>query len=293
MNAAIRALLSEVIDYAGLFPPAALALEPAIRNYARYQTSEDNWMLGRFVCPASKLSELSPFVDELFATGEPLRIAALGRGGKTREEFDIGMRSDAEAVRTFNSRHSDRATVDAFETRAPANAKIPLEMSTFVEANIAGNWRGAIADVVDAAELRQFGFKLRTGGVEASAFPPADQIAFAIVTCRNARVPIKFTAGLHHPIRHLDPSVQARMHGFTNVFTAAVLAAAHRLDESKLLPILNDEDAKSFEFDKDGLRHKDLRATIDQIESARRQIISFGSCSFDEPREDLRKLGWM
>ncbi|MBC8107470.1 MAG: hypothetical protein H7Z14_12830 [Anaerolineae bacterium] len=293
MNAAIRALLAEVIDYAGLFPPASLALDPAIRNYAQFLRSEDRWMLGRFVCPASRLSELSPFVDDLFATGEPLEISALGRGGKTREEFDIGMRADAEAIRTFNSRHTDRAIVDAFETRAPANAKIPLEMSTFVEANIAGNWRGAIADVIESAELRQFGFKLRTGGVEASAFPPADQIAYSIVACRDARVPIKFTAGLHHPIRHLNQSVQARMHGFINVFVAGVLAHVHRLDEAKLIPILNDEDSKGFQFEKDGLRYKDLGATIDQIEHARRQVMSFGSCSFDEPREDLRALGWL
>ncbi|HQY88835.1 MAG TPA: hypothetical protein PK402_09260 [Tepidisphaeraceae bacterium] len=324
MNAAIRALMTGVIDYAGLFPPAALALEPAIRNYARYLNSEDRWMLGRFICPASKLGELSPFVDELFAgeqgaTGSYsgtspglCRIAALGRGGKTREEFDIGMRADAEAIRTFNARHAAQhfghALVDAFETRAPANANIPLEMSSFVEANIGvgsgnstDNWRSAITHTIESAELRQFGFKLRTGGVEANAFPPADQIAFAIVACRDARVPIKFTAGLHHPIRHFNPSVQTRMHGFINVFAAGVLAHVHgfdgahpgRLDEAKLIPILTDEDSKSFQFDNDGLRYKNLSATITQTESARRQILSFGSCSFDEPRDDLRSLGWL
>ena len=83
MSKAIRTLLSEVIDYAGLFPPASLELEPAIRNHARFMQGDDRWMLGRFVCPASKLNELSPFVDELFSSGDPLRIAALGRGGKT------------------------------------------------------------------------------------------------------------------------------------------------------------------------------------------------------------------
>ena len=294
MNAAIRALLGEVIDYAGMFPPAALALEPAIRNYARYVTSEDRWMLGRFICPANKLSELSPFVDELFSSGEPLRISALGRGGKTREEFDAGMRLDADSVRQFSARHPDRAMIDVFETRSPPNPKIPLETSTFVEANITGsNWRNAISDMIDAAELRQFGFKLRTGGVEASAFPPAEQIAFAITACRDARVPIKFTAGLHHPIRHMNATINGKMHGFINVFVAGVLAHVHRLNEAKLIPILNDEKSENFRFDKDGLRYNDLRVSVDHIESARRQLISFGSCSFDEPREDLRRLGWL
>ncbi|CAN5353030.1 hypothetical protein BH09PLA1_BH09PLA1_26150 [soil metagenome] len=293
MTASIRALLSELIDYAGLFPPAALELEPAIRNYAQYVRGEDRWMLGRFICPASKLSALAPFIDELFPTGEPLRISALGRGGKTREEFDAATRADAEDIRKFAAANPDRADIDVFETRAPAGAKIPLEMLTFVEANLAGNWRNAIGASIESAELRQLGFKLRTGGVEAAAFPPAEQLAFAIAACRDARVPIKFTAGLHHPVRHLNSSVQARMHGFVNVFAASVLAYAHPLDEAKLIPILNDEEAASFRFDNDGLGYKDLRATVDQIESARRHVISFGSCSFDEPRDDLRAVGWL
>ena len=143
--------------------------------------------------------------------------------------------------------------------------------------------------MIDAAELRLIGFKLRTGGVEPSAFPPSEQLAFAIAACRDDHIPIKFTAGLHHPIRHFNSGVNAKMHGFINVFVAGVLASALGLDESKLLPILNEEDPKNFRFDDESLCYKELRATIDQIESARRQVISFGSCSFDEPRDDLRR----
>ena len=293
MTPAIRALLTEVIDYAGLFPPTSLALEPAIRNYARYMGGEDRWMLGRFICPASRLQELSPFVTELFSTGEPLQISALGRVGKTREEFDVGMRADAEDIRKFADQHRDRATIDMFETRSPANAKIPLDMQCFVEAHISGNWRGAIEAQMEYAELRQFGFKLRTGGVEASAFPPVEQIAFAVAAARTDGVPVKFTAGLHHPMRHHNPSVNAKMHGFINVFVAGVLAYVHKLDEAKLVAILSDEDSSSFQFDSEGLRYKDLRATVDQIEVARRHVCSFGSCSFDEPRDDLRALKWL
>lgn len=292
-TAAIRALLTEVIDYAGLFPPATLALEPAIRNYAHYRASDDRWMLGRLVCPTAKLAELSPLVDQLFANGEPLRISALGRGGTTRDEFDIAMRADADDIRRFIARHQGRASVDVFETRAPAGAKLSLDMPCFLEANIAANWRDAIAAQIESAELRQFGFKLRTGGVAAAAIPPVAQIAFALVAARDARVPIKFTAGLHHPMRHFNSALNTAMHGFINVFVAGVLCHAQRLDESKLIEILSDEDITHFTFDADGVRYKNLRASIAQIESTRRQVISFGSCSFDEPREDLRALGWL
>ena len=70
----LQALLQGVIDYAGLFPPASLSLDESIRNYARYLREPDRWMLGRFICPAARLSELPPYLDELFAEGEPLPI---------------------------------------------------------------------------------------------------------------------------------------------------------------------------------------------------------------------------
>ena len=48
MNAA-RALLAHIVDYAGVFPPAALELDAAVRNFASYRRGPDAWMLGAFV----------------------------------------------------------------------------------------------------------------------------------------------------------------------------------------------------------------------------------------------------
>ena len=139
---------------------------------------------------------------------------------------------------------------------------------------------------------RRSGIKIRCGGLEASAFPSPKQVAGAITSCRDKGVPLKATAGLHHPIRHFDAAVQAKMHGFLNVFAAGVLTFANRLSEKEIQAIIEDEDAKNFVFDDEGLRWKTHRAKTAQIEAARREFItSFGSCSFDEPRDDLRALG--
>src|SRR4051812_41630301 len=66
MTFGLRTLLAGIIDYAGIFPPARLPLEQAIRNYARYRQGPASWMLGRFVCPAAQLTPLAPLIDELF-----------------------------------------------------------------------------------------------------------------------------------------------------------------------------------------------------------------------------------
>src|SRR5256885_6068138 len=55
----LRALLEHVIDYAGLFPPARLPLAESLRNYLAYRASGQSWMLGGFVCPVGRLSELA------------------------------------------------------------------------------------------------------------------------------------------------------------------------------------------------------------------------------------------
>jgi len=64
------------------------------------------------------------------------------------------------------------------------------------------------------------------------------------------------------------------------------------LKEEQVRLIVEDEDAGHFLFDDEGFRWKDLRATTAEIVAARQHaVISFGSCSFDEPRDDLRNLG--
>jgi hypothetical protein len=72
-----KALLSGLIDYAGLFPPAGLSMAEAVRNYARYRDGEHAWMLGKFVVPEARVHEVpADFaksvlgVDELKADGD-------------------------------------------------------------------------------------------------------------------------------------------------------------------------------------------------------------------------------
>ena len=57
--APLKALLANLIDYAGLYPPASLPLRAVIENYRDYLASPDAWLLNRLVLPFPKLSEIS------------------------------------------------------------------------------------------------------------------------------------------------------------------------------------------------------------------------------------------
>jgi hypothetical protein len=316
MTASLRALLAGILDYAGLFPPARLPLEPAIRNYARYRGEPEGWILGRFICPAARLGELSPFVQELFHSEPPLAVAVLGRGGDTAAEFTEGLHADLQAVAEFSGRHGDRVSVDMLELRLPADVLPPARskilkallgsmwgdltmwafrawqqkaLKDFYEVSLGPDWRATLTAVL---RVLPGGFKLRCGGPDAAAFPTAEQVAGVLTACARRNVPFKATAGLHHPIRHFDAQVQTPVHGFLNVFGAGVLATALGLTKGQVRTIVEDEDPSHFVFTDDAFRWKELSAPADAIVRARRErVVSFGSCSFDEPRDDLRALG--
>jgi hypothetical protein len=310
MPPSLRALLSHLIDYAGLFPPAKLPLEQAIRNYATYRSCPEAWMLGRFICPAARLSELRPFVTELFAGGPPLAVSALGRGGNTLVEFAEGLLADAGDVEAFRQAHPGRVTVDVLETRVapdlvePANRDVgetlhqlllavrQSGLAVFCEAP--ADPRKLLAQLRPAKEDEPaVGFKLRCGGLDAKAFPAARLVAEVLHTCLRGGLPFKATAGLHHPLPRFDPAVGATMHGFVNLFTAGVLAQARKLRFSDIRFIIQQSDPSAFAFTDEGLRYGEHHATTEEIQAARRAVVSFGSCSFDEPRDDLRALGWL
>src|SRR5204862_5182450 len=75
--ASLQALLMSAIDYAGMFPPCSLALEPALQNDAQYVGSPEAWMLNTFVLPIEQFDAARQLLS-LFDPAHPLRVAALG-----------------------------------------------------------------------------------------------------------------------------------------------------------------------------------------------------------------------
>ncbi|MGI8820159.1 MAG: hypothetical protein ACR2ID_04730 [Chthoniobacterales bacterium] len=302
--ASLRALLARSIDYAGLFPPADLALEPAVENHGRYVREAEDWMLGAFVIPVAQLDELGPLLQP-FDVQHRLRISALGRKTDLPNEFTSALQAATQFIHDFEMRHGATASATQIEMAFPAKAGamvaeasaalVQRQLPTFWEAptDDAEQIIGLLARHHRESGVRHFGFKLRTGGVIASAFPSSVQIARALIASTEQRVPIKFTAGLHHPVRQFDSSVQAKMHGFLNVLGAGVLAAEHEWSVQQTAAMLDDEESGSFAFDDENMTWQAWKIPTGRIETHREIITSFGSCSFDEPREDLRALGWL
>ena len=307
MQPSLRSLLTQIIDYAGLFPPAQLKLDQALATYARARQEDDAWMLGRFVLPATRLEELRPFLQKHFGSGPPLEVAVLGRGGNSGGEFLENLALDLEAVATARAMYDERVRVTVLETRLPIDRSLNAllresaeqayqsQLLPFFEIPVTREYPEALVMALQGCmSSGRAGLKLRCGGVEKTAFPTVETVGQFITECVVARVPMKFTAGLHHPLRKYDAGVKTQMHGFINVFMAAVLAVEHRLAQPTLCDLLRDEDPRYFHWDPEQIGWREYRVHNSEVELARRfAAISFGSCSFDEPRADLRALKWM
>ena len=64
---ALKALLERVIDYAGMYPPAALPLEETIANYGIYRQGDLAWMLRSLVIGAADVPHVPKALDGCLA----------------------------------------------------------------------------------------------------------------------------------------------------------------------------------------------------------------------------------
>jgi len=301
--ASLRALLAHSIDYAGMFPPCNLGLEPALQNYAKYIRESDAWMLSNFILPTQQFATMRGALVQ-FDRNHPLRISALGSKIETAATFRPALQEGMDAIGKFSAEYADVVSISQFEMLLPVDADLAalaeaaamfgeMKLHVFWEASgeIAEQAIALLAQHNSKKNTRVFGYKLRTGGVTADAFPSVAQIGGALIAAARNRVPIKLTAGLHHPVRQFRDEVKAKMHGFLNVLGAGVLAAEHDWDEGQISRMLEDENADSFSFDETIFAWREWEIATDRIHARRKLITSFGSCSFDEPREDLHALG--
>lgn len=293
--ASFRSLLAGAIDYAGLFPPAKLGMHEAAQNFASYLAGEYSWALGRFIVPILRLEELVTCAKHLLPQSGNMtwRLSVL-----TGPDLE----THASTITSFNERQKEGSAtfvIEVIETKAatPAEARTAMNLTppglkVYFEVPLASD----IPTWVDTLREIGAGAKVRTGGIREDMIPAPGQVARFIRECVNAQVPFKATAGLHHPIRAVynltydADSPKGMMYGFLNVLIASAFAYVG-MDNDDVLRILEEESSASFEFRSDGLTWRGHRLDTAALKRVRQNsILSFGSCSFDEPVVELRSL---
>ncbi len=309
---------NEIIDYAGLFPPAKLSLTESLDNYCKYKNGNYAWMLRRFVCPVSLFPELETLHSK-YKPGKPvIEISATIKSSDIIEEFQNNLSNDLSIWNAYSQHMGDFIKINSVEIKLPAELVLGRDakkISSFIEfiygkilQNISENvfvfFEGitdenpkenlkAVIEGIELHNLKQFnsGFKLRMGGISPESVPDVSLIAFCIRECLDKKIPLKFTAGLHHPFRDFSEHDYTRRNGFVNVFAAGIIAMRHNISNTGMEEILNDEKKDNFVFTDEFFSWKDWKINIEDIEFARKNLVlSFGSCSFEEPVDDLKSF---
>ncbi len=290
--ASILALLDSSIDYAGMFLPAKLPVDDMLRSWAAARRGEHAGLLGRLVVPSHALDAVEDLAPR-YLTDEPRRPWPLSvvLGEDPEAELDL--------VRAFNDRLRGGAEVVSVEVM-PLSTRAIDRVGTYLSPGIEAFFEVPLDGEVEARlaiiASGDFAAKVRTGGVTAAAFPDAARLGAFVASAAGAQVPFKATAGLHHPFAGQRPAAGAgtpsvAMHGFLNLAVAAVLCRVGAVEGDEIIDVLG-APRDAFEFRDVGLAYRGLIVDVDEIAAARRALFrSFGSCSFDEPIEELRTEG--
>jgi hypothetical protein len=283
-----RAAFSGIVDYAGLFPPAALGLAEAVAEYERARNASNAWMLGRFVVPAPRLEELAD------AVGHSTPVCAIVAGAISPET--LGGPHDPLHVEALEvalaTLRAARDTYDApIGQLAAMRAKLGLEaLATYVEVPRDGRWRESLHGISASLARHRLRAKIRCGGESAAAFPTCEEVAAFVIAMVESNVRFKATAGLHHAFRHRDETSGLTMHGFVNLLAGVLLARAGEFDAVEAA--IGEEETDAFAFETEALRWRSYRFDTQAVASARSAaFVGFGSCSVDDPGDDLAALG--
>lgn len=256
MDALQRALLEGLIDHAALFEPASMTMPQALAEDQAARASDYGWMIDRFVCPASRLGDLG-------GLSAPLSVVLDG---------ELPAPGQAAAVET----RLDSPRPDSRDLLRLSHSLRELSAEVYFELVLEERWRDTVPAAIGAIAALGGRVKLRCGGHHV---PSSEQVALVLVACRGAGVVMKATAGLHHPLRSEGG------HGFLNLLCAAAHALRYNADERTLTEMLEAEALAELPFDE--------ISADDARETRRRLFKGFGSCSWREPVEELRALGWL
>lgn len=300
MLTSLKQLLASIVDYAGLFPPAQLNLSEAVATYDRAQASPHTWMLDRFVVPATRLHELVSLLltaSERMYVSKPWSLSVILSQNWATELEQI------DQIRETASQQSCQVNIRALEV-APLSPNemqhvclsLPAETEVFFEIPFDTD----LDLYLNVLQQTNTAAKLRTGGITHDAFPGSMQLSQRVLSLAKAQIPFKATAGLHHALQgnyrltYQPNSMSTTMPGFLNLAILATFAYQQRITFAEALAILEERSITPFQFTDTAITWRNHSLSVSEIERSRHQFFrSFGSCSFQEPIDDLHHFGFL
>lgn len=304
------ALLEGLFDHAGMFPPAAKSFEAALQDAAAFGST-----LARPELVGAHMVLTEQTLDKL-------TDAAMETAGWPSEDICKVCLVGVPAERAAPAAHKVLAWNDEGAAARMPRSIVSLEF-TFAE-DLAGGpgtlaacvtparhllrdsetalyieprWTeaawgkdglerllGLLDTLAEDTDLPQVGLKLRCEGPTALGPQTLASIIPALVE-RN--LPFKATQGLHHAV--VSEAHQNRV-GFLGLAVGLRLAQARGLRGAELASCISESDPGTFSFES-GVSWRDHHLAFGDLGAAMQGVaFSIGSCSLEEPDEELQRI---
>jgi hypothetical protein len=289
----LRVLLTNLFDYAGMFPPASRSFEAALQESSSFTTTLSRpWMVSSdIVLDTEHAHKLLGVNLGMYAARTPFRVCLLATEDPDRvmhEAAGLLRREPKIEITSLEVKASPELLGETLEQYGSFTSShgIPL----CIEPNLAHEeWREALRTTVDTLRISPTrpALKCRLTGPTGIS---SDRFAAAITATNEHGIPLKVTGGLHHPI--VEPDRYPFPMGFLNVSVAVMLHRhlGDQLSVTTIEKILTNQDPKTFTFG-EYLGFRDFKVSVSELRAAKeRGHFAIGSCSIHEPDRDLSRL---
>lgn len=329
MIKSLQQLLAAGINYAGLYPPADLKLQEALRSYIDFSHSKYEWMLSSFVMPHNELPSLANFADRKHHLKGPLSLCITGPETNTLFEFKNSVNSIEADIMAAHTGYPGEVRTNLLELKLPLTSVKtvnPEELVKALEVVVGTAAESRLlphrvffeipGEEFDAEIAKQVikviavhnksilkrkvenylfsGLKINCSAKGNGEPPSSEYIAEVLLYARDANVAVKFAGNENSPFPRYNYSTKSKMHGFINIFAASMLAYTQDLNLEEVIEVLDDKTPENFTF-KDGyLAWRELAAPIMEIKMLRMlSITSINFTSFSAPIDGLKKHGYL
>jgi hypothetical protein len=265
-DAPVATLLAALVDDAALVPPVSAAMPDALPAHAAHRSAAYGFLVGSFLCPASRLAELTAAL----APDTPLRLTLI---------LDTGLAGLAPALAAVE--RDKRLPLAAVEVALPRDGEPAAAkeygsalggIPSYVEVPLTAGCEAAL----DALAQTGCDARLRTS----DPHPAVGEVASFVRACVDRQLAFRCTE-LRSAVRSAPDGIER--HGFLNLLVATA-AALDGAETDELAELLDGRDGPALVTRLGAMGGPEAEVT-------RGFFRSFGSCSIDEPVADLRALG--
>ncbi|HCD52128.1 MAG TPA: hypothetical protein DEQ34_06765 [Balneolaceae bacterium] len=318
-------LFSNILDYAGTFPPEQLELKEVFQRYSKAKRSKYGWIMSRIVVPAHWMdiaTTLSLYTQEL---PKPIELTLLLPKTDTFDNFRTRISALERQLLITHKDHGGELKTDLLEAVLPPDVvKNPssdlLEKCMhFLVERMAVNRvfpnhifiefpkstydlellkpflkriarQNLLIRKKGLKHFEEFGYKIRIVPEEGFRLPTSRELASLLIFCRELHLEVKFAYSGCKAITTKDENGVIDHFGFLNLYAAGLLSYGYDCTLAEMEEILTETNPGAFIFSDKMLKYKHMMIPVGELKMLRSVAFhSFNSSTLIQTLEEIMK----